>query len=222
MAWYNSLRDLRGDVGNIAKNVSPFLALTPLGIPGSLIAAGLGRAIQPGANLGSILKTAGTNAALGAGMQDGAGLLRSAFNPSSSAAAATYGSGGGGAGAAGASAPFSMGAPDITNAAASAAPAAGGGGGLASQIGNGLKSVGEFAAKNPQTISAGLTGLDPSQRNYRVAQTNALNSQTDIAQQQYAAYKQRMQQLQPLLAALSGQMQGYMNNPLPVAKNPYA
>jgi hypothetical protein len=215
----------RDFLGNAAKNISPFLALTPLGIPGALIAGGLGRGIQHGANLGNIVKSGVSNAALGAGMQGGMGALRSAFNPSSSAASASFGSGAAPVAQAGQAAanevPGYLGQAAINGADAGASAAGGAGSSLLNRIGSALGTAGKFAEAHPHTLEMGLGALDTSGRDYRNAQTNALNANTSMQQQQYEDYKKRMAALQPLLAAFAGQLQNSISNPYPVAGNPY-
>lgn len=79
MSWLSETWNRnRGAIGNAVKNVSPLLAFTPLGPLGAGAAGALGRAIQPGANAGSILKSGLGNAAIGggaAGLARGAGLV---------------------------------------------------------------------------------------------------------------------------------------------------
>ena len=219
MNWLSSAWSRNRDwLGNAAKNISPFLALTPLGLPAAFGAAALGRGVQHGATLGNVLKSGAGNAAIGAGLQGGAGLLRSAFNPSSSAAAASYGGGGGAAG--GEIGGQVMGAGNAFTAGSHAA-SAGGGGGFGAQVGSALKGIGSFAAEHPKALEMGLGALDPSERNYRDAMTRNLNTRTDLDAQQMEEEKRRRQALGPLWQALAGQFQNYQNNPMSIASNPY-
>jgi hypothetical protein len=221
MSWLSGLiQRNRGWAGNALKNVSPFLALTPLGIPAALAGGALGRAIQPGAKIGDIAKSGLSNAALGAGVQGGMGALRSAFSPSSSAAAASYG------GAPGAAAgPIGgqvMGVGTLTGPAGSGLAQGGGGGpGLLSQLGGALGKVGGFAESHPHAIEMGLGALDTSKRDYLKAQTDALTQNTGMNAEQWALQKRRQDALAPLLAAFAGQLQTMQQHPYQIASNPY-
>ncbi len=82
----------RGAIGNALLDASPFLSLVPgVGVLGSLGAGALGRAITPGSNIGDILKSGASNAALGAGLQGGAGLLKNALSSGASSAGGAAG-----------------------------------------------------------------------------------------------------------------------------------
>lgn len=76
MSWLSSLWDRnRNSVGNLVKNVAPALSFVPgLGIPASFAAGAAGRAMQKGTNLGDILKSGASNAAIGGGARGLAGL----------------------------------------------------------------------------------------------------------------------------------------------------
>lgn len=215
MSWVTRfLEHNRGFIGNAAKNISPFLALTPLGIPGALAAGALGRAIQPGANIGSIAKSGLSNAAIGAGMQGGLGALKSAFAPSSSAAGAVYGGGATGSEIGG----QVMGAGNAFTAGAHGPEA---GMSLADTVGGALKGVGKFAADHPKALEMGLGALDPTQRNYMRAQTDAITNNTQLSRDE-AERRRRMQDaMAPLYAAFMGQFQNMQQHPVNIAANPY-
>lgn len=74
-------------LGNLAKNVSPLLAFTPLGLPGTAALAALGEAGRGHANLGDMARAGLSNAAIGGGVRGGVGLLRNAIGGDAAGAA---------------------------------------------------------------------------------------------------------------------------------------
>lgn len=215
MSWLSSfVKHNRGFIGNAIKNVSPALAFTPLGILGAGAAGALGRAIQPGAKLGDIVKSGVSNAAIGGGARGGMAALRSAFAPSSSAAGTVAATGG--------VSPASV--PGVTSAipdsalgitTPTTAPAAGGGA---------LRTIGSFLKDNPNAVAGGLEGLGRlgtmgSENAYRNAETDALRQNTSMNQYELEQKKRQAAALEPLLRALMGQMG--TNTPYTVAPNPY-
>lgn len=219
MSWVSQfINHNRGFIGNAAKNISPFLALTPLGIPGALAAGALGRAIQPGAKLGDIAKSGLSNAGIGAGMQGGMAALRSAFAPSSSAAGAVYGSGGAGGGSEIGGQVMGVGNGFTAGAHAVDAP---GGMSLADKVGGALKGVGKFASDHPKALEMGMTAFDPTQRNYMRAQTDAITTNTQMSRDEQERRRRQQEALAPVWAAFMGQLQNAQSHPYQVAPNPY-
>lgn len=232
MSWLSSfVKHNRGFIGNAVKNLSPALAFTPLGILGAGAAGALGRAIQPGAKLGDIVKSGVSNAAIGGGVRGGVSALRSVFAPSSSAAgtlvASGEGAGGAGSASAAGSAPsaFTSGVDTgsggwmgDTSLGRHAVDAATGG---SSGLGGFARSVGSFAKDNPNAIAGGFQGLASlgsmgAENDYKRAQTNALNTNTAMSQAELDDRKRRAELMEPILRALMGN-----RNAMSVAPNPY-
>lgn len=206
MSWLSGLIDRnRNAVGNLVKNVSPLLALTPLGMAGSFVGGALGRGMQKGANIGSMLKSGASNAAIGGG----ANALKSAFIPSSAAGSApAYGVG--------------MGTPTsginpvdpnawLANGAVESTPQAGLMSKVTDALGSGVHKAVGFAKDNPNAVGMGLQGLGA------ISGAQAQNKQADreyalgnrrMALEEEAAAKKRQQdqaleaQRQAVLAAL--------------------
>lgn len=221
MSWVSSfLKHNRDFIGNAMKNIAPIAAFTPLGALGAGAIGALGRGIQHGANLGNIVKTGATDAAIGGGAHAGLNALRSAFVPGSSPAATAGGFVSGQAGSGGGY--MSDAAVQAGRAGASAGAGMSSGlSGLASSLGSGVRSVGQFAKDYPQLFAGGLTGLGQigsmnAENGLRHAQMDSINQQTHMSQYELQAQQQRAQALAPLLQALMGRMQ--QTN---IAPNPY-
>jgi hypothetical protein len=161
MSWFSSA--VKG-VGKVVKNVghaagkvlsNPLVDAGLAFIPGvgpvaAGLAAGAGRLIAPGGNIGNALVTGGTTG-LTSGLVKGAG---------SSVLSKIPGVGGffsgGGAGATDAL------AGNVAPSAASAVglPTAAGGGGLLDKVGGLVKSAGQYALKNPGTVLTAAQGVN--------------------------------------------------------------
>lgn len=197
MSWVSDLWDRnRNSIGNAVKNISPALAFVPgLGIAGAFAGGALGRAAQKGTNLGDILKSGASNAAIGGGARSlvngvqgiaNRGASSSAFTPSSTI------EGGG----------LPMTPPPITT------PARG--------LSDVARDVGGFAKDNATVLGQVGSGV----LNARAGdETNALKTrQLDFEQQQYLDEQQRKKNLAALLGPLAQQI---MSQQRTVAPNPY-
>lgn len=224
MSWASQfIKHNRGFIGNAIKNISPALAFTPLGMLGAGAAGALGRAIQPGAKFGDIVKSGVSNAAIGGGARGGVDALRSAFAPSSSAAGSLAATPAGSAGSAGSAVGNGTLVSNgnggwVSGAGQTGASGADAGEGFMSKLGSGAQAVGRFAKDNPNAIAGGLQGLGAigsmgSENAMRRAQTNAINTNTAMTQQELDNQKKRQQALVPLLQALMGQQYAPAKNP---------
>lgn len=195
--WLSAAWDRNRDfAGNALKNISPALSFVPgLGIPASFAAGALGKGIQHGSNLGDILKSGASNAAIGGGARslvNGAQAL--AGRPASSAAfAPSSGVEGGG---------LPMPPPPITT------PARG--------LSDVAQGIGGFAKDNATVLGQVGSGV----LNARAGdEANALKTrQLDFEQQQYLDEQQRKKNLAALLGPLAQQV---MSQQRTVAPNPY-
>lgn len=189
------------------------LAASGVGTPMAMMLMGgeglLGGALHEGGGLRDAVSSGVKGAGYGALAGSAGQALRSAFAPSS--AGASFGAGSASPGAAEAfSGPGMMTAPAASGASSAA------GGGLAST----LKTIGGFAKDNPNAIGMGLQGVGGlasagSENALRHAQADQLAAQTRSMQNEEEEKKRRAAALQPLLAALMGNMGK------PVAPNPY-
>ncbi len=207
----------RNFVGNAIKNVSPLLAFTPLGPLGSGAAAALGQGMEKGSNLGSILKSGVSNAAIGAGAHGLYGAARGALGAAGDA-------GGGGAipgvqftpsSALGTMQGPGSAALNLGNTAASAAPS------MSSQLMSGLggaaRGAGSFLKDNASTI--GSTGNALLNAREQGQQQDLKSQQFDFEKQQYADEQARRAQIAKLLGPLYQQIIQRQGN---MAPNPYA
>lgn len=211
----------RNFVGNAIKNVSPLLAFTPLGPLGSGAAAALGQGMEKGSNLGSILKSGVSNAAIGAGAHSLYGAARGAMAGAGSAGAGGAGGSNFAAGAANAAPapPVSIGGISMAAPQAATLPsmAAGGGSGLSSQLMSGLRGAGSFLKDNASTI--GSTGNALLNAREQGQQMDLKSQQFDFEKQQYADEQKRRAQIAQMLGPLYRQMLARQGN---MAPNPYA
>lgn len=209
MSWLSAAwQRNRGAIGNFAKNVSPLLAFTPLGLAGTAITAGLGELARPGKNIGDALKAGASNAAIGAGARGATNALKPLFTPGSSAAgsmasAAAPGSSVGGE-VMGAGNGFTAGSHM-----ASAAPSGGGGSSWLSKAGSAIKDNPLVAGQ----IASGVLGARE-----QGAQRDFQHEQFDFQKQQYSDDQKRRDEMARLLAPLFQQM---LANRPQIAANPY-
>lgn len=223
MSWASQfIKHNRDFAGNLLKNAAPAAFLIPGIGPGAAAAIGglgsaLGRGIQHGANLGNIAKQGISGASIAYGGAQGMGALKSAFAPSSSAAGAVAGApttavGNGTMVSNGNGAWLPAGGAGASDSAASA------GSSLMSKLGSGAQAVGKFTKDYPNAIAAGLQGLGAigtmgTENAMRRAQTNSINQQTAMSQQEAELLKRRQAALQPLMQALMGQQYQSARNP---------
>lgn len=211
MSWLgDAWKRNRGAIGNFAKNVSPLLAFTPLGLAGTAITAGLGELARPGKNIGNALKAGASNAAIGAGARGAANVLKPLFTPGSGAAGTV----------ASAAAPGSeiggqvMGAGNEWTAGSHAGNAvtSGGNGGP-----SWLSKAFGAAKDNPLVVGQVASGILGARENG--AQRDFQHEQFDFQKQQYSDEQKRRDEMARLLAPLFQQM---LANRPQVAANPYA
>lgn len=219
MSWLSQfVKHNRDFAGNLLKNAAPAAFLIPGIGPGAAALIGgagsaLGRGIQHGGNFGNILKQGATGAGIAYGGAQGMQALKSAFAPSSSAASTVAGTPitQAGSAASGAAAPaVSSAIPD--SALGITSPLG--------RVGSALKATGQFAKDYPQLFAGGLQGLGQigsmsGENAMRRAQTNAINQQTAMSQQELEMLKRRQAALEPL-------MQAFMAQRYTPAANPYA
>lgn len=162
----------RNTIGNVAKDISPLLAFTPLGPLGSAAAGALGQAAIKGSNIGSIAKAGISNGAIGLGAESGVGALRSALSSGVGDAAAA---GADASGAIPAGVPFDGEAASFVPASAPAASSP-----------SALSRALSFADTHANTIGNGLTAAgklaEGQQNNALAKQQLALQSQQTAAQ----------------------------------------
>lgn len=212
MSWLSAAWNRnRGAIGNFAKNVSPLLAFTPLGLAGTAITAGLGELARPGKNVGDAFKAGASNAAIGAGARGASNILKPLFTPGSSAAgsmasAAAPGSEVGGQ-VMGAGNGFTAGAHTAGN-----AVTAGGSGGP-----SWLSKAFGAAKDNPLVVGQVASGILGARENG--AQRDFQHEQFDFQKQQYSDEQRRRDEMARLLGPLFQQM---LANRPQVAANPYA
>ncbi len=213
MSWLSDAwKRNRGAIGNFAKNVSPLLAFTPLGLPGAAILGGLGELARPGKNIGDALKSGASNAAIGAGARGAAGALRPLFTPGSSAAgsvasaaAPSYGGEVGGQ-------VMGVGNGFTAGSSAPAVAASGGAGGP-----SWLSKAWQGVKDNPMVAGQVASGILGARE--QGANRDFQHEQFDFQKQQYSDEQKRREEMQRLLAPLFQQM---MQSRTPVAPNPYA
>lgn len=84
----------------------------------------------------------------------------------------------------------------------------------------GVKDIGSWAAKHPETVGQGIKSLADAPANEAQTRRLALLNQQD--EYSLAKQKERDKAMNPIWQALAGQAQGFMNNRGPVAPNPYS
>lgn len=208
----------RNAIGDVIKYGSDIVA--PFTGPFAPLVAGAGNAlgtgIHEGTNIGDIAKSGVTGAAIGAaggalgkafgaGSGTGGSLAAQMGDASADAAGNGIASGAGGVADAGASSA-------IQSALNTGAPKT-----LTERVGSAIGNVGSWAAKHPETVSAGLNALGNTGVNA------AKSKQIALENEQMQALMDRQKSLDPLRAALAKALQQHMMGPSgPVAPNPYA
>lgn len=195
MSWLSDAwKRNRSAIGNFAKNVSPFVAFTPLGALGSAGLAIAGEASRGKTKLSDLARAGASNAGIGKGLKFGAGRLASAFTPGSSNAASTvYTQGPSGQW-------MSAGSP--VTAAAPAPP--GVGSNPLKALSRPIRATYGAAKKDPLAaldmagrVAGGVLGAREQS-----AQSDLMREQFDFQKQQYTDQEARRRRLQELLAPL--------------------
>jgi hypothetical protein len=217
MSWLSSAWDRnRNFLGNAVKNISPLLAFTPLGPLGAGAAGALGRSMQKGANLGSILKSGVSNAAIGAGAHGLYGAARGALSGATAAGGAAPSNFAAGAtGAAPAPPMTSLGGMSFAGPHVAQLPAQGTSSTLAKLM-SGLSGAGGFAKDNATVLGGIGSGILNARE---TGQSNALKQQQfEFEQQQYGDELARRKRIAELLGPLYQQM---ANSRQAMTPNPY-
>lgn len=206
----------RGIIGNLAKNVSPFLALTGVGALGAGALATAGEKIRnPHASFGDLAKAGITNAGIGKGLKSGVGLLRGASSAPAAPGVALPSTPGVVEPAVGALTPLEGG----NIAGAQSALSKGGGA---------LRSAASFAAKNPNATGMALQGIGNlstagAENRLQNAQARALERQIGESEYEFAQRRARDLALEPLRQALAQQIGTTIGTPQRApAANPYS
>lgn len=212
----------RGILGNLVKNVSPFLALTPVGALGAGVAAVAGEGIRnKKANFGDLAKAGITNATLGAGLDKGVGLLKGASSGGAPAVASPGGA---------------IPAPTSSN----VGPLGGGFGAPPLQPITKVPSVNlgsvpkpgflsraaTFASDHPNAVGMSLQGvgnLATAGTENRINEANARLLEQKLGESDYEFQQRRARDLalEPLRRALAQQLGTSIGTPKTVAPNPY-